>query len=114
VSDKPEPSPSWPSDWTGGRGVGLGAETLLQVHLALAVPIWIRHYADFAISDSQRRSRAAELAIFIAEHGDNVLYQGAKPGETADAFNRLAEAIAIAAYQPGGVTIFGQHWNANR
>jgi hypothetical protein len=29
---------------------------------------------------------------------------------TAEAFNHLAEGVALGAFQPGGITIFGHHW----
>jgi hypothetical protein len=56
------------------------------------------------------RHRAAGLAGIIAARGDLILYRGGKHGESATAFNALAEGLAIGACQPGGVTFAGQHW----
>lgn len=49
----------------------------------------------------------------IAEHGDNILYRAKRRGDTAAAFNALAEAIAILAFAPGGVTFLGEHYEAH-
>lgn len=48
---------------------------------------------------------------FVAERGDIILYRSRK-GEvrSAKGFNRLAEGIALGAYQPGGVSAYGLHW----
>jgi hypothetical protein len=58
----------------------------------------------------QRIARASGLADIIASQGDIILYRGGKKGETAKAFNAMAEGLAIGAYQPGGVTFLGEHW----
>ena len=44
---------------------------------------------------------------------DILLCGGGKPGECADLFNRTAHAIAVLAFVPGGVTIFGATFEAN-
>jgi hypothetical protein len=44
----------------------------------------------------------------IAAHGDAIMFR--EKGTTAKAFNALAEAVALLAYCPGGITIFDQHW----
>lgn len=45
----------------------------------------------------------------IAEHGDSLQYRDT---HSAEAFNRLAEGLAAAAYQPGGVSFAGMLWEA--
>jgi hypothetical protein len=47
----------------------------------------------------------------LSERGDVLLY-GGKPGQAAGLFNRLAEAIAVMAFLPGGITVFGTTWRA--
>jgi hypothetical protein len=83
-------------------------DSLLGLSLAAAVPMWIPRAGQ--LTETERLARGRELAQFIAEHGDDVLYRGAKNGDSAKAFNAVAEALAIGACQPGGVTAFGQHW----
>jgi|SRR5579872_1737707 len=81
---------------------------LLPIALSAAVPLWIEKLKP--LTTDQRIARADELSGIIAEHGDIILYRGGKKGESAKAFNALAEGLAIGAFQPGGATAFGQHW----
>ena len=51
----------------------------------------------------------------VLERADALLlFRGreAKPGEIAQAHNLTAKAIAVLAYAPGGVVIFGEHLDA--
>lgn len=81
---------------------------LMTATLQVAVPLWIEQLRP--LTPEQRLARAGELADIVAEHGDIILYRGSKKGETAKAFNALAEGLAIGAYQPGGVTFMGEHF----
>ena len=81
---------------------------LLPIALSAAVPLWIEKLRPLA--PEQRIARTSGLADIIASQGDIILYRGGKKGETANAFNALAEGLAIGAFQSGGVTAFGQHW----
>jgi hypothetical protein len=81
---------------------------LLSISLSAAVPLWIEQLRPLA--PEQRLARASGLADIIAEHGDIIQFRGGRKGDTAKAFNALAEGLAIGAFQPGGVTAFGQHW----
>lgn len=78
---------------------------LLQASLGCAVSLWIDKLKSVSWAElEQRRARCAEI---IAHHGDNILYRSKKVGETAEAFNALAEAVAILSFVPGGVKVFG-------
>lgn len=81
---------------------------LLRTTLALAVPLWIDSVRGW--SHERRGRAAAECAEVIASHGDDLMFGG---GHTADAFNKLALGIACAAYQPGGITFLGDHWETS-
>jgi hypothetical protein len=48
----------------------------------------------------------------VASHGDDLIHRGDKVGETARLANGLAHTIAVLAFQPGGVRIFGYHFEA--
>jgi hypothetical protein len=88
-----------------------GEETtlaLLQAALGAAVPLWIVGWRGR--DPDERLARGRELSAVIAEKGDVILYRGKKKGESARAFNALAESIAILSFQPGGVTLFGLHF----
>jgi hypothetical protein len=101
--------------------------TLVET-LRVAVPLWMAHWWRWpaAIREARgrycgqivgtfgdqiqwptkaRRARVVQRAM----EGQDALVKPGCPG-TAEAFNRLAEGLAIAAYQPGGVTAFGMHW----
>jgi hypothetical protein len=84
---------------------------LLSVSLSAAVPLWIEKLRP--LDPEQRIARASGLADIIASQGDIILYRSKKKGESAKAFNALAEGLAIGAFQPGGVTAFGQHFCVN-
>jgi hypothetical protein len=109
------------------------ARSTLAVSLEAAVPLWIIKWAR--ARPEHRIARAQACAAVVAAHGDAILYKSkrhaprwheahGKPGDedyqpavkidgvpgSAEAFNHLAEGIALAAYQPGGITIFGHHW----
>lgn len=85
---------------------------LLLSSLQCAVPLWIMHIKDVPFDDKQRR--AEECSQIVAEKGDVILFKGGKRGETAAAFNALAEGIAILSFAPGGVRAFGEHWEAEK
>lgn len=78
--------------------------------LGAAVPLWIEQLRRVRLVELQRR--APELAEVIAAKGDIIQFRSKKKGETAAAFNALAEAVAIGAFVPGGITVFGQHFEA--
>lgn len=82
-----------------------GTLALLETTLTVAVNLWIPLVASW--SWEKRAERAAVCSQYVAEHADIILY---KSKGTADAFNHLAEGLAILALQPGGVTIFNLHF----
>jgi hypothetical protein len=92
----------------------------LVTTLQVAVPLWIERWKH--ATPQRRADRAVECADMVAAHGDAILYRTkgrprrlhdetdeGEPG-TAEAFNHLAEGIALGAYVPGGITMFGHHW----
>lgn len=81
---------------------------MLQTTLALAVPLWIERARTYP--EDTRLARARECGQIVASRGDVIMFRDKKRGESAKAFNALAEGIACAAFQPGGITFLGQHW----
>jgi len=77
--------------------------------LTVAVPMWIDQIRAEHLTDDQRIARAKRCGDHIAHHGDAILYRDKK---TPQAFNALAEGLALAAFQPGGVSFAGMHWEA--
>lgn len=84
--------------------------TLLQSTLSVAVPLRIEEMRKRPWSYIEERARVCGQVI--ASEGDNILYRSKKQGQTAEAFNRLAEGIACLAFTPGGVRVFGMHFVA--
>ncbi|WP_329013149.1 hypothetical protein OG271_03880 [Micromonospora rifamycinica] len=87
----------------------------LVIALQAAVPLWILDLAALppALRDDRIRRWAADSADTVAHKGDILQFRGGKRGETAAVFNALARGIAAAAYLPGGITAFGEHWCVN-
>lgn len=81
---------------------------VLRSTLQLAVPLWIDRVK--AMPWSQRFLRACVCADAIASQGDVIMFRSGKKGETAEAFNRLAEGVAILSFATGGVKIFGDRY----
>lgn len=83
---------------------------LLKMSLSAAVPLWIAQFKDRPWKEISQI--ASEASQFIAEHGDDILFKSKKRGATAQAFNHLAKGIAALSFVPGGVKIFGLHFEA--
>lgn len=60
--------------------------------------------------DHGRMPRNLAYAHYLGAHGDDLLYRSKKKGETAKVFNLVAEMLAGLAFQPGGVTFAGAHY----
>jgi hypothetical protein len=54
-----------------------------------------------------------DFAPVLGEKGDVLMFGGSKTkGEVATLFNRLAQALAVMAFAPGGVRFAGDHFKA--
>jgi hypothetical protein len=80
-------------------------QELLTASLEVAVPLRIFEIRDWTLK--KRMEVARHCAEVVASHGDDLQFGGK---HTADAFNKLALGLAVMAYQPGGVTFMGRHW----
>jgi hypothetical protein len=85
-------------------------EELLKASLCVSVPLWIDWLKRRPLQEVI--DRAPLLAEAVASGSDNVLFKSKKLGESGRAFNALAEGLATLAFLPGGVKLFGQHWEA--
>jgi hypothetical protein len=84
--------------------------SLLSSILQLAVPLWIDQLKSAGWDYILQRAKVCSQ--IVAEKGDIILFKSSKKGESAAAFNALAEGIACIAFVPGGVNVFGDHWEA--
>lgn len=80
---------------------------LLPVTLEIAVSIRIAEIKQMGYIPSDWQFNAQSLVDDICHKGDQLLYGSQDKGETAAIFNQLARAIAVLAFQPGGINIFG-------
>lgn len=79
---------------------------LLKISLSTAVPLWAYQLRQQPREYLSRRS--GECAEIVACEGDCLMYR--TKDRTARAFNALAEGIAILSFCPGGVRLFGLHF----
>lgn len=83
-------------------------EELLKLMLPAVVPLWIHELKNLPWSEITQI--AAEASQYIATHGDTLMYK--TKGTTGKAFTQLAKGIAALSFVPGGVKIFGLHFEA--
>ena len=86
-----------------------GADNLMLM-MQMAVPLYIERLKEKGGPTPEDMKKAQETSDMLGERGDVLLCGGGKKGECAELFNRTAAAIAVLAFVPGGVTIFGGHW----
>ena len=84
-------------------------ETLLALTLEVGVPLVIAQLQRHGGPTEQHLKFARIFARTLGEKGDQLLYRGK---ETAILANQLIEAVAIAAFQPGGIRLLGLHFEA--
>jgi hypothetical protein len=80
---------------------------ILPAFLDLAVPVQILKIQAGEVP--LRVVSRPDLALILGEYGDDLLYGG---GNCAKAATAVVEAIALCAFAPGGLTIFGRHFEA--
>jgi hypothetical protein len=82
-------------------------ETLLRLQLATQVPLMIGQLLQGQLAWPDQAEREAMSRILGAE-GDTILYN--VPGKTAEAVTTLAMALAVLAFEPGGVDFLRAHF----
>lgn len=83
---------------------------MLATCLDAAVPLWIERFRN--LPEDERLEMIDEVSKDFATKMEYVIHL--KEGETAEAFNDLARAIALLSFCPGGVTCFDRHWETRR
>ena len=87
---------------------------LLPIMMQAAVPLHIMRLKERGGPTEEDMKKAQETSDKLGEHGDILLCGGGKKGECADLFNGTAHAVAVLAFVPGGINIFGAHFEATR
>ena len=80
---------------------------LLAASLEIAVSLRICELKQMGYIPSDWQANAQSTVNDICSRADELLYGGQNKGEVAKLFNRVACAIAVLAFQPGGINIFG-------
>ena len=83
---------------------------LLRIMLPMAVMLYVRGFESAEPADVFRHVDG--VAERLCTRGDVLLYGSKIKGEAAELFNLLAKAVAALAFVPGGVTVFGTHYEA--
>lgn len=83
----------------------------LSPSLSLGVYIEILNIQKKGFISDAMIEDAINSAEIIAVHSDVLMYDN-QSGEAVKIFARLARAVAVLAFQPGGVEIFGQKYEA--
>jgi hypothetical protein len=96
------------------RARGRAAEHLLPTSLSAAVPLWVYDIYRRGGPLPEDWLHLSQIGHRLAEHGDVLLFGGSRPGETADLFNQLAEALAILSFLPAGVSFGSLHFEAEQ
>ncbi|HLZ55446.1 MAG TPA: hypothetical protein VKR06_00750 [Ktedonosporobacter sp.] len=90
------------------------AESMLGSMLSAAVPLLIIAIIDrggITFEDIKRIKSSVE--DLMGPKGADLFFKSEQSGETAKRFNQLADVIAVLSFFPGGVTLFGQHYDGN-
>lgn len=88
------------------------AEELLPLHLSAEVPLHIAELQEKGGPDAADFLLAQQAGQAIATRGDRLLHRCGKKGETAALISELAFGVVVLSFLPGGITVFGQHWEA--
>ena len=83
----------------------MSATELLPIHLQMAVPLRIAELEANGGPTKEDFCRVREYAADFGSRGDAILFH--VKGETAEMVNRLVDSIAVMAFVPGGISVFG-------
>lgn len=92
--------------------IALTTSSRLCAALEAAVPLRIREIRQSGMPWDVIQQRAAECAQAIAEKGDVLQFGGGRRGDAALAMSALIDGLAYLAFAPGGVRVFGVHFEA--
>lgn len=82
-------------------------DELLKAHIGLCVPLRIHEIQQEGQPLSEHFARIQPYAQRLGEFGDHLLFRG---GKTTEMANILVDSIAVLSFVPGGITLFGMHF----
>jgi hypothetical protein len=86
----------------------------IRAHLERCVPPLIRRFKRAGGPRDEDYTRVRSYARYLGEHGDDILFPGARKGNDTEAMDKLVEGVAVLAFCPGGVRIFGLEYDATK
>lgn len=89
-------------------------DTVLNTMMQAAVLLRIQQFEDSGGPTKEDMDKAQETSAMLGESGEILLFGGGKQGLRAELFNRTAHAVAVLAFAPGGVHLFGCQFEAKR
>jgi len=84
----------------------------LPIALEVSVRLQIMEWEQCSGPELEDFERCRWIGQYLAEKGDVLQFGSKKKGEVAKIFNKLAAALAVMAFAPGGVEVFGIHFEA--
>lgn len=87
---------------------------VLSAHVAMAVPLRIDEIKRAGGPTDEDIRRVGEYATDIGARGDLLLFPGAKKGVATGLVNKVVDGVAVLAFMPGGVEMFGTRYEAGR
>lgn len=108
--------------FAGGCGMAFNYQWLFPLALPMAVYLQAEELKAQGGPSEGDFENLGGVALLIAEHGDLLLERSKASNRghkrtidkdkihTADVFNQVARAVAVLSFNPGGVTLFGQHF----
>lgn len=90
-------------------------DDLLIVSLLVSVPLLIVELRRMPAEARRVTCASWTLAstIVVKFLGDLLQEPGSRTGQVAEVYNVLAHGLAASAFQPGGVTYLGHHWEVS-
>ena len=84
--------------------------------LNAAIPFWVAQIKSMTQERFNTRfiELTSKLPSILGAKGDILMYGSEKEGEVSKLFNEVAEAVALMSFFPGGIKIFGGHWENQR
>ena len=85
----------------------------LPAMLAATVPLYMWEIERAGGPTPEQYASLSDFSQMLGERGDTLLF-GGKPGEAGSLANELAHVIAVLSFVPGGIRIFGMHFEAKK
>jgi hypothetical protein len=86
---------------------------LLAPALGAAVSLYVLKFQQRGGITEEDIARVQSYLQDVLVHGNDLYHRSKKVGETAKRFDQVAEMIAVLSFAPGGITVFGLHFEAH-